>query len=248
MLRRIKKYIRSSYFIFCNTISQIVGLLTLKDQKYLSNYKINYYSQWESRNLNRSIELHIIEAKEDPLWKNSGAANEDEYQQWSKNICAIACFKMVSDNFGLNSKELKCIALAKESMKYGAYRYKVGGKEIEGIFWKSFQNFILKRYNIKSYVIKCLTTLKIVRLLLDDQIVFLSVSPFIHRNDEGEKITKRGGHIILVHGFASKDGIIQGFFIKDPGAWTENNSQECFVSLKKLLSNYSGRAFVIKNE
>jgi hypothetical protein len=83
------------------------------------------------------------------------------------------------------------------------------------------------------------------RLLLDNQIIFLSVSPFFHHDANRAKLTKRGGHIILVHGFISKNGIIQGFFIKDPGAWVENNSQECFISTKKLLSNYSGRAFVM---
>lgn len=248
MFDKIKKYIRPSYFVFYNTASQVLALFTLKNQEYLCSYKINYYSQWESRNLNKSIELHTIKAKEDPLWEKSGAINKDEYQQWSKNICAVACFKMVSDNFGFKSRELKSIIFAKESAKYGAYKYKGDEKEIEGIFWKPFQKFILEKYNIKSYTIKCLTTLKISRLLLDNQIVFLSVSPFIHRNANGAKLAKRGGHIILVHGFISEHGIIQGFFIKDPGAWTENDSQECFISTKKLLSNYSGRAFIIKNE
>ena len=94
---------------------------------------------------------------------------------------------------------------------------------------------------------KCLTIPKMSKLLLNNQIIFLSVSPFIHRNTNGVKITKRGGHIILAHGFISKNGVVKGFFIKDPGAWTENNSQECFISTKKLLSNYSGRAFVMNS-
>ncbi len=247
MFYKIKEYIRSSYFVFCDTVSQIFASFVLKDQRYQCGYKINYYSQWESRNLNKSIELHAIEASEDPLWENSGAVSKEEYQHWSENICAITCFKMVSDNFWLISKNVKSISLAKQSAEYGAYTYKEKEQVIEGIFWKPFQKFILEKYNIESYMIKCLTIPKMSRLLLDNQIVFLSVSPFFHRSTNGAKLIKRAGHIILVHGFISKNGIIQGFFIKDPGAWTENNSQECFVSTKKLLSNYSGRAFIMNS-
>lgn len=248
MFYKIKEYIRSIYFIFYNTIGQIFAFFILKDQKYLCGYTINYYSQWESRNLNKSIELHTIEAKEDPLWRNSGAGSKEEYELWSKNICAIACFKMVADNLGFISKEIKSISFAKQSIRYGIYIYKENEKKIEGIFWQPFQNFFLEKYKIKSYIIKCLTITKICQLLLNNKIIFLSVSPFFHYDTNRAKFTKRVGHIILVHGFVSKNGIIQGFFIKDPGAWIENNSQECFVNTKKFLSNYSGRAFVINSK
>lgn len=245
MFYKIKEYIRSNYFILCNTISQILSFFVLKNEEYKCSYKINYYSQWESRNLNKRIELHAMEASEDPLWKNSGADSKEEYQRWSENICAIACFKMILDNFGLISKNVKSISLAKQSAEYGAYKYKDNKQKIEGIFWKPFQKFILEKYNIKSCIVNCLTVPKMSRLLIDNQIVFLSVSPFFHYSNKKVKITKRTGHVILVHGFISKNGIIQGFFVKDPGAWTENNSQEYFVDTKKLLLYYSGRAFII---
>ncbi|MDP1706892.1 MAG: hypothetical protein Q8L36_03690, partial [bacterium] len=88
---------------------------------------------------------------------------------------------------------------------------------------------------------------KMRKLLLDDKIIFLSVSPFFHRSTDRVKIIERMGHVVLVHGFRSKKGMIEGFFIKDPGGWVENNSQECFVNTNFFLLNYSGRAFIINS-
>ena len=244
MFHTVKEYIRIVYFSLYNAVDQIFSNSKLKDGDYLCNYPVNYYSQWESRNLNKSIELHIIKAEDDPLWENSGALTREEYGRWSWNICAIACFKMVSDNFGINSKKIESVFFAKQNVKYGVY--KENKEEIKGIFWKSFQEFLFKNYKIQSYIARFLTTKRITQLLLDNQIVFLSVSPFFHRSENGTKSTKRSGHIIIVHGFVFKNRSVQGFFVKDPGAWIENNSQECFVSTKKILLNYSGRAFIIK--
>ena len=245
MFYRIKEYIHPIIFIICNTVDQAVALFIVKDQKYLSDHIINYYSQWESRSLNKDIELKILEARKDALWISSGAMSAQEYQQWSKNICAIACLKMVADNLGLISREMKSVDFAKKATKYGVYNNEENREEIKGIFWRPFQELLIREYGIKSYFTEHLTIKKISDSLCNNKIVFLSVSPFFHHRLNKAKLTKRIGHVILVHGFISKNGIIKGFFVKDPGGWAENNSQECFVDTKILLSSYSGRAFII---
>ncbi|MDP1706906.1 MAG: hypothetical protein Q8L36_03765, partial [bacterium] len=149
MFYKIREYIRSICFNFCNTLSQIFFFI-LRDEEYLCKYSINYYSQWESRNLNKSIELDVMEAREDPGWENSGALDKDEYQYWSQNICAIACFKMVSDNLGFSSRDIRSVSFAKESVGYGVYKEVEG--EVEGIFWKSFQRFLSEKYKIESRI------------------------------------------------------------------------------------------------
>jgi hypothetical protein len=245
MLLKLKGYGQYFYFSSYNILSQIFGLFNLYDQTYFCSYKVKYYSQWESNDLNQKIELGVVDAMEDPLWHRSGAIDQEDYKLWSNNICAIACFRMIADNLGISSEEMKTILIARESTKYGTYELQKNGGEIDGIFWKPFSTFLLEKYNIRSCILRYLTVTKMRKLLLSNKIIFLSVSPFFHHDNNKAKILKRRGHVILVHGFLSKDGMIKGFFIKDPGAWIENNSQECFVSTEKLLKNYSGRAFLL---
>src|SRR3989338_258315 len=56
---------------------------------------VPYFSQWESKDLVNDIINKKISAKDDPLWKKSGAKNKKEYELWSWNGCGMACFKMI---------------------------------------------------------------------------------------------------------------------------------------------------------
>lgn len=210
---------------------------------HMCSYSVRYFSQWESRDLNQKIELGSIMADMDPLWNRSGAIDRKEYRIWSWNICAIACLRMVSQNFRALPKDFRPIEFAKQAAKNGVYVYNVETEQIEGIFWKVFQEFLKNRFQIESRVMEFLPMYKIKQFLNQNYVVLLSVSPFIHRR---RKHHQRSGHVVLVQGLREKQGEILGLFIKDPGGWIENNTQERFISTKELYQCYSGRGFVIK--
>lgn len=236
MVKRMRPAWCGFFFIFPAGYS-------FRKKTYIAPFLISYHSQWESRHLNRKIELGEISASKDPLWKNSGATSPEEYEKWSWNLCAVACLKMVAKNFKNLPAPFETVRFAKQAMRYGSYVYHRSQK-IEGIFWKEFQQFLRDNFTIKSRIVHCLSTSKIAKLLRNGHIVFLSVSPLIHQNTLPRN-KKRSGHIVVAHGFQTEKGIVKGLFIKDPGGWSENETQERFIDSSDLARHYSGRGFVI---
>lgn len=243
--RDILENVRSKIVWCVDQIHAVYSARMLKQlivQDYICSYPVHYFSQWESRELNQKIELRSLMSEQDPLWRKSGAIDKTEYKRWSWNICAIACLRMVSSNFAMLANPLKPIEFAKQALQFGAYKEDPKINKIEGIFWENFRQFLKSKYDIDSQIEKFLPLYKIKRLLKKEYVVLLSVSPFIHRQ---KKHRQKSGHVVLAHGFKEKQGEILGLFIKDPGGWIENDTQERFISLAELYRHYSGRGFVI---
>jgi len=223
----------------------LVLVYSFRKKKNISKHsfvpvQIHYFSQFEDPLLNKKIEQRGREPIPDSLWKQSGAQSREEFFLWSDQVCAMTCLKMIASNFPSLPQPFQTIDFAKKSLSYGVYKIFESG-QISGIFWEAFEQY-LKEYNISSKFKEYLTISQILDFLESGHIVLVSVSPFFHHRERGNK---KIGHIVLVHGYSVQGGSLKAFHIKDPAGWRENNTQERPVSITEFLNFYSGRGFVI---
>ena len=129
---------------------------------------IPYFSQWESKELIKDIISKKISAKEDPLWKKSGADTKEEYELWSWNACGMACLKMLIA-YKYN-KEIPLIKLGKKCKKYGGY----AGKNLNGLYYKPFIKFVKEEFNINAKIISPMVIQDIIKELEKNNFIIAS--------------------------------------------------------------------------
>ncbi len=199
--------------------------------------KLPYYSQWVSRDLVKDIVSGHMEAKEDHLWELSGAENPEEYEYWSRNICGIACLKMILESLNIPSHEL--ILMAKECQKYGGFVLKK--TEIDGLFYKPFLNYIKNKYMLRGLILSPLTIVNIIDETRKGNYVIVSVHWSI-RIPDSEYVGNKGGHLVIISGFDITDNIL---YIHNPSGISKNTQEYVEVSIPIFNKYFAGRGMVI---
>lgn len=188
-------------------------------------HKIPYFAQWESRDLIKKIIDKEVFAIHDPNWKQSGADTKEEYSHWSWNACGMACLKMIIAY--LQNKNIPIVTLGKACKKYGGYK----GKNLEGLFYFPFLNFIKKEFGLKGKVFSPLTIVDIAREMNKGNLIIASVSA----NIRGElKQGKAGGHLVLITGINTKKGYL---LLHNPSG-IDRKTQENFKILLNDFKKY----------
>ena len=197
-----------------------------------------YHSQWVSRELIGDIINGRISADADPLWMLSGANSPEEYEFWAKNICGMACLKMILDYLSIESPSI--IALAKECVDYGAYKLK--NESVDGLFYAPFTDYLKERFNLEAYSLSPLSTDEISTETLNGNIFIVSVHYSIRKPSilyEGEK----GGHLVVVSGV---DVSKNSFFINNPSGHNITTQQNYEINFKLFEKYFAGRGILIK--
>ncbi|MFZ5932757.1 MAG: C39 family peptidase [Patescibacteria group bacterium] len=198
---------------------------------------VPYFSQWESPTLARKIIRDEISAREDPLWKRSGARSPQEYKLWSSNMCGMACLKMIiKHKFG---KDVPTITLGKMCMEFGGYEEKT--ETIDGLYYSPFLRFISHEFGLRGKVAGILTLNRIMKELAQGNYVIASVSYKI-RNPESKPATV-GGHLVLVLGYDIEKKVL---FFHNPSGDTKESQEYAQVSFLQFERFFAGRGIVIK--
>ena len=162
-------------------------------------------------------------------WKESGAKNQSEFDDWNKDICGIYCLKMAGDYFG-KTNELSVWSLLNECRAFGGFRDENG--ERIGVFHKALAK-TAKKNKFFGKITKDLTTDKLKKLLKKDYLVILSVN----KNKIGKNLT--GGHLILVLDYSERE---KAFVLNDPDPILAKNGSSIHLPEIELdrISNKKG--------
>lgn len=163
---------------------------------------VPYFSQWESQDLVEDIVSGKMSASDDPRWKKSGAKTTDEYALWSWAVCGMACLKMILAH--TQNKNVPLLELAQKCTEYGGYQLPI--EDSRGLFYKPFVKFVQKEYDLKAKASSALSLNDIKYTLSKNSYVIASVTPEIRHPDK--KPAKKGGHLILVHGYDDTKKVI----------------------------------------
>lgn len=197
---------------------------------------IPYFSQWESRALNRDILNRKIDATDDPLWRNSGAKTKDEYRSWSWASCGMACTKMILAH--RTGKILPTATLGMTCASYGGYEFPL--EDNVGLIYTPYVTFLKKEFGLSSKIVSPLLPREIMHELSEGHYVIASVGPNIRNLKSWPK--QKGGHLILMLGY---DLDKQEFYFHNPSGDSVETQECAAVSFADFAEYFGGRGIVI---
>lgn len=211
-----------------------------KDGSYFLSLKIPSFTKWESSNLVDDIRQNKISAKDDPLWKESGAENLFEYESYSWQICGMICLKMILAAINPN-KKYPSIYLAKKAEKFGVYKKNNNPdlkQNLDGMFHIPFLKFI-GNFDLFGFRKTMVRDYQLCYYLNKQFFVMTSVSEDFALNQ------KKGGHMVVVVGYEIKNKKISGFYVNNPSGKSEKIQAYFFVKKETWDNNFSGNVICI---
>ena len=166
-------------------------------------------------------------------WQQEAFPSLEEGQSWTMRGCGIASLRMVLDGFGKHCE--KQGTMIAKGLAGNAYKDGVGWihqglaemAEAYGIFAKAL------RQKEADHVQKALE---------QGYPCMVSVTPFFRggKQKTDGSIYKKGGHLVPVFGYETKDNLLSAFLVHHPSAWKEDNVANMWVSLADFTASFSG--------
>lgn len=198
---------------------------------------VPYYSQWESPSLVSKIIRDEISAKDDPLWKRSGASSPEEYELWARNMCGMACLKMIIKH--KIGETIPILDLGKRSLEYGVYILKPG--TIDGMYYSPFVKFIKEEFDLNSKAVGSMSIKRILRELAHENYIIASVSHKIR--GLSSRPPSKGGHLVLLLGYNLEK---QTILFHNPSGDTEESQKYSEISFSQFENFFAGRGLVVE--
>jgi len=149
----------------------------------------------------------------------------------------MACLKMI---FAYKFKrDFKLVELGKLCQKYEGYVKR--GKNLDGLYYKPFVEFLKEEFNMPSKVVSPMTTQEIIKEIEKNNFVMASVS-FEIRNLTN-KVSFRGGHLVLIVGY---DFNKQVLYIHNPSGINEKTQAFAKVNFYNFNKLFAYRGIVIQ--
>lgn len=208
-------------------------------------HEIPYFSQWESPQLVDKILAKEISAKDDPLWKRSGATSEREYVNWSWSVCGMACLKMVLAT-ELHSV-IPILNLAHDCEKHGgykintvAYTHEEFQNAISGLIFKPCVDYLQTTFQLSAFVNNYMTRNDIISAIYKKQYVIVSVNAKIR--DPQSQNSQKGGHLVLITGYDIRKKIL---YLHNPSGYYGKSQKNAAISFYDFDRFFANRGIVI---
>lgn len=199
-----------------------------------------FFPQIASIELIEGIFTNKFKPENDPKWRESGAANIEEYKKWHHQMCGMACLQMILfDKFQTTPP---IVTLAKNCQKYGGYKEKYN--DMDGLFYKPFCKYVKKEFNLNAKVAENMSLDRIKHEFCSGNYVIVSVHPSIRHIGKVEEPIKKGGHLVLVTGYDDIEGKI---YINNPSGFSEDTRKNHKIRYKDFEKFYARRGIIVEN-
>lgn len=205
---------------------------------------IPYYSQFTTPELTIAIIRGDVDPRLDPRWREYGTDDVEEYAFWCMRSCGIQCLKMAIEAFAVSDRRPTVIELIRQGLELGGYVLHNEQGEFVDFGWIYHPLVELAvRYGLHGQVITGVPHDEICTWLSQGFLVIASVSPEIGEYDE--PITRRGGHLVLIHGFELWEG--GGvFMLHNPSGRHPDTRANAAVDFARFADAFAGRGFVLR--
>ncbi|MFI6943786.1 peptidase [Streptomyces sp. NPDC050418] len=187
------------------------------------------HTQFASAGLVAALVSGEVALTADPAWRESGAADVEDYARWSGHLCGATCLRMALGPTAPSLFELRDGAL-----KFGAYTVDAEGG-IHGMIYAPAVTFVREVYGLDAEVHRELTLDGIGALLDAGRVVIASVHYAIRRAPAPPP--SRGGHLVLVTG-RTADGT--GFHFHNPSG-TDAGTRRAELAVGVFGTYFAGR-------
>ncbi len=196
--------------------------------------KVPYFSQWESAALAPEFISRQRKLKDDPLWRNSGAATAEEYGEWANHVCGMACLKMIlAARTGTVHPTME---LTKAGIEFRAYV--IEADTLRGMIYAPLVKMVKDRFDIDARVVTGIAAIDLAAIVQPGSLFIASVHPSI-RWLKGPP-PKKGGHLVLV-----TEATSAGVTFHNPSGDTEATQRDVFVRYEPFDEFFAGRGVLI---
>lgn len=203
---------------------------------FINNTSVPYFAQWESSDLVSSFLQTPESAATDPLWPQSGARSAEEYAQWSRHLCGIACLKMILATF--RQQTYPSFELMRLALKAGAYIETQD--DIKGLIYAPFLRMIKDTFQIEGEIFSDVEAHELPDILSHANYLMVSVHPSIRSPHQIPP--SRGGHLVLI----TQANIDTGVVFHNPSGDTPGSQANATVSLDTFRRFFAGRGMAIR--
>ena len=209
--------------------------------------ELPYYSQFASPELIYSYIHEDFDGRDDPRWRDYGTEDIEEYIFWCSRACGVACIKMSLEAFTTPSQLPTMIELIRQGIARGGYIVHNEQGEFVDLGW--FYQPLVKLgedYGLRGQVCKTLTIDEICLYLANGSLVITSVSPEIGEREADMAITKRGGHLVFVHGFEWSQQGCKALLLHNPSGRFPELQANAVIPISRFSEAFAGRGFVFE--
>ncbi len=159
----------------------------------LARNEIPYRSQYASPELVSEFIAGRLAIADDPLWREAGALDREEYVRWARCGCGMACLQMILEARGEPVPPLA--ELGRRAIGYGAYEA-APPSGFGPLIYAGFADFVAAEFDLRARVAAPLTLGELLAAVRGDEVVLASVSVEIRALPDQPR--RRGGHLVLV--------------------------------------------------
>ncbi|MBF7980457.1 MULTISPECIES: hypothetical protein [Rahnella] len=153
---------------------------------------VPYFSQWEDPSCAAGIIAGDIALSDIRLWRQSGAASQEEFIEWANHVCGMCCLKMVLA--AVSGNVVPVLELTRRSQAYGAYVRE--GNNIKGLIYAPFVEYVRQELGLTALVKVNISAQDIASQLDVHRFFIASVHPSIRIPESFPP--GKGGHLVLV--------------------------------------------------
>jgi hypothetical protein len=208
------------------------------------SYPVPYTCQFATPDLVANFLFDGRPLQSDPNWAEYGADTPDQYAHWAMRSCGVVCVKMVAEGLGAPSRSV--MAWIQAGLALDGYLTDRRAERPVEIGWKhSALAELARQHGCHAERLSGLGMVNLAALVRTDRCFLASVSSEI---GEGEDvpITRRNGHVVVVHGFAEDaDNRLTHFMLHNPSGRSPDLRENARIPVARFAEAFSGRGIAV---
>lgn len=196
---------------------------------------VPYYSQWADPAFARLIVENRADPCLDPTWRTTGFDDEDDYRLWSRRICGLACLRSILAHWQLGRQTHR--ELLEGALRWGSYVVHPDGR-VDGLVYAPFAAWLQGVFGLQVEIYPLNPLHDLTNEISDGAMAIASVSTEIRYPTR--ESTRRGGHLVLVHGCDAT-----GVWIHNPSGATGTQA-DVHVSRDDFSRFFANRGMVVR--
>lgn len=220
------------------------ALVDLPDGEYRLPVTVPYVPQFASANLIHAYIHEGLHGRDDPAWRDFGAADVETYHFWAPRVCALACIKMALGAFSSAQGLPSLWELVEQGLALDGYRaYDQAGRLVdEGWFYPALVR-LGKRYGLAVTGRGYAGVSTICRLVREGWLVAPSVTPEL---GEYGSLREYGGHMVVVYGFRWARGRCTHVLLHNPSGREAALQADAVIPVARFRQAYAYRLVALR--
>lgn len=180
----------------------------------------------------------------DPNWPAYGVQSPEQYAHWAMRSCGVVCVKMVAE--GLGAPQATVMDWIETGLALDGYLTDRRRERSVEIGWKhSALAELAQRGGFYAETMSGLGVANLVALIRKGHCFVASISSEIGEGAD-TPITRRNGHLVVVHGFAEDaDKNVTHLVVHNPSGRSSELRADAHVPIARFAQAFSGRGIAI---